>query len=251
VERIVELSTEPGDLVVDPFAGTGVVAAVAHEMGRRGLAIDVSEKFRRHFEQDVKLAVDEWWSRREFERAEVQRQRGAFFRANVGLRVVKTGRVVVERLADSGISVAGCWLNVGRPRREMPWASVVMTILLTRGELDAVRREAEELLSRAPLSKFGLDVKVRALHLSRFRAKGRAVLSYDTYLNNREVSADEFRDKCQSSPSPLIASSLPVELDDIRAINTKYWRNRHPPSYLREESFEYSSTSGQIRLLED
>jgi hypothetical protein len=39
-ERAIEIYTDPGDLVVDPFAGGGTVAVVAKRMGRRFLAIE-------------------------------------------------------------------------------------------------------------------------------------------------------------------------------------------------------------------
>ncbi len=35
LERIIHISTDPGDLVLDCFAGSGTTAAVAHKMGRR------------------------------------------------------------------------------------------------------------------------------------------------------------------------------------------------------------------------
>lgn len=38
--RIIAASSHPGDLVLDPFSGTGTTAAVAHRLGRRYLAIE-------------------------------------------------------------------------------------------------------------------------------------------------------------------------------------------------------------------
>jgi adenine-specific DNA-methyltransferase len=40
LQRILQLSTRPGDLVLDPFAGSGTTGAVAHKMGRRWLLIE-------------------------------------------------------------------------------------------------------------------------------------------------------------------------------------------------------------------
>jgi adenine-specific DNA-methyltransferase len=40
--RIVETTTEPGDLVVDLFAGSGTTAAVAHKLGRRWVTVEAS-----------------------------------------------------------------------------------------------------------------------------------------------------------------------------------------------------------------
>ena len=38
--RIVELATSPGDLILDPFAGSGTTAAVAQKLGRHWVAIE-------------------------------------------------------------------------------------------------------------------------------------------------------------------------------------------------------------------
>jgi DNA modification methylase len=41
IERIIELSTEPGDLVADFFCGSGTTPAVAEKLGRRWIATDL------------------------------------------------------------------------------------------------------------------------------------------------------------------------------------------------------------------
>ena len=41
VQRILHLSTNPGDLVLDSFLGSGTTAAVAHKMGRRWIGIEM------------------------------------------------------------------------------------------------------------------------------------------------------------------------------------------------------------------
>ncbi len=41
-ERIVRACSEPGDLVLDPFAGSGTVPKVAHSLGRRWLGVEIS-----------------------------------------------------------------------------------------------------------------------------------------------------------------------------------------------------------------
>lgn len=42
LERIIHIGTNPGDLVVDLFAGSGTTAAVAHKMRRRWIAVERS-----------------------------------------------------------------------------------------------------------------------------------------------------------------------------------------------------------------
>lgn len=43
LQRILELSTNPGDLVLDSFLGSGTAAAVAHKMGRKYIGIELGE----------------------------------------------------------------------------------------------------------------------------------------------------------------------------------------------------------------
>ena len=41
VQRVLEIATNPGDLVLDSFLGSGTTAAVAHKMGRRWIGIEM------------------------------------------------------------------------------------------------------------------------------------------------------------------------------------------------------------------
>ena len=43
LERILDLTTNPNDLVLDSFLGSGTTAAVAHKMGRRWIGIEMGE----------------------------------------------------------------------------------------------------------------------------------------------------------------------------------------------------------------
>lgn len=45
MDRIIRCSTEAGDIVVDPFCGTGTTAAAAKALGRKFITIDMSEKY--------------------------------------------------------------------------------------------------------------------------------------------------------------------------------------------------------------
>lgn len=43
IRRVLQLATNPGDLVLDSFLGSGTTAAVAHKMGRRYIGIEMGE----------------------------------------------------------------------------------------------------------------------------------------------------------------------------------------------------------------
>lgn len=48
IERILTLGSNPGDLVLDSFLGSGTTAAVAHKMGRRWIGIEMGEHIYTH-----------------------------------------------------------------------------------------------------------------------------------------------------------------------------------------------------------
>jgi adenine-specific DNA-methyltransferase len=48
LQRIIHIASNPGDLVLDSFLGSGTTAAVAHKMGRRWIGIEMGEHARTH-----------------------------------------------------------------------------------------------------------------------------------------------------------------------------------------------------------
>lgn len=58
IRRIIEMSTDPGDIVLDSFLGSGTTAAVAHKMGRRWIGIELGEHCDTHCLPRLKKVVD-------------------------------------------------------------------------------------------------------------------------------------------------------------------------------------------------
>lgn len=58
IRKILELSTEPNDLVLDSFAGSGTTGAVAHKMGRRWIMIELGEHCHTHIIPRMKQVID-------------------------------------------------------------------------------------------------------------------------------------------------------------------------------------------------
>jgi adenine-specific DNA-methyltransferase len=58
IRRVLELSTNPGDLVLDSFAGSGTTGAVAHKMGRRWIMIELGEHCHTHIIPRLKKVID-------------------------------------------------------------------------------------------------------------------------------------------------------------------------------------------------
>jgi len=56
--RIVHIATNPGDLVLDSFLGSGTTAAVAHKMGRRWIGIELGEHCHTHCIPRLQKVID-------------------------------------------------------------------------------------------------------------------------------------------------------------------------------------------------
>lgn len=58
IKRCIELSTQPGDIVLDSFAGSGTTGAVAHKMGRRWLMAELGEHCHTHVIPRLKAIIN-------------------------------------------------------------------------------------------------------------------------------------------------------------------------------------------------
>jgi adenine-specific DNA-methyltransferase len=56
--RVLQMSTRPGDWVLDSFAGSGTTGAVAHKMGRRWIMVELGEHCHTHIIPRLKKVID-------------------------------------------------------------------------------------------------------------------------------------------------------------------------------------------------
>ncbi|MDS1790238.1 site-specific DNA-methyltransferase [Vibrio parahaemolyticus] len=58
IQKIIEISTEAGDIVLDSFAGSGTTGAVAHKMGRRWIMVELGEHCHTHIIPRLQKVID-------------------------------------------------------------------------------------------------------------------------------------------------------------------------------------------------
>lgn len=58
MQRIIHIASNPGDLVIDSFLGSGTTAAVAHKMGRRYIGIEMGEHAVTHCRPRLAKVID-------------------------------------------------------------------------------------------------------------------------------------------------------------------------------------------------
>ncbi|WP_421789875.1 site-specific DNA-methyltransferase [Hyphobacterium sp.] len=58
IERALTIATNPGDLVLDSFAGSGTTGAVAHKMGRKWIMVELHDHCHTHIVPRMKKVID-------------------------------------------------------------------------------------------------------------------------------------------------------------------------------------------------
>ncbi len=58
LRRVLEIATNPNDLVLDSFAGSGTTGAVAHKMGRRWIMVELGDHCHTHIIPRLKKVID-------------------------------------------------------------------------------------------------------------------------------------------------------------------------------------------------
>lgn len=101
IERILSLSTDEGDYVLDPFAGSGSVMALAGQMGRNAVGFDISENYKNKYETQVLTGAQNYWQERTSE-VELEQERAANFKeTNIKLRKIKSGIKLAKTIKRS------------------------------------------------------------------------------------------------------------------------------------------------------
>ena len=218
VKLMVLLSTDPGDVVFDPFAGTGVVLSVANALGRKSAGLDIEPAYARAF-RDRSTASEIAESGSETRAAAVRRML-------IQLRALKYPKVMFQRLISSSSHPApqSILIRVGRiegktlrdGRSDPVQVDIAFAYSETDGlDLGEITESLRAFATRPPLSKFGVDASVDAIPLE----------SVDDQLLERRLHVYE-------SGHTWVTRKTVCGLDEIRRLETPVFRrNRYsyPP----------------------
>lgn len=164
IERLVYLSTDPGDVVFDPFAGTGAVVAEAERLGRRGLGIELNNSYVKAFSQSVRSEV---LSRGSHDELTERIERGAHLAKTIPqLRALKYAKLLIQRLNQITDlpRVRLVVVKVGKvgeltmldPRHPLA-VELLFVAEAAIDKLDQLQQAAKALTDRQPVSKFGIS----------------------------------------------------------------------------------------------
>lgn len=205
IERMVLLSTDKNDVVLDPFAGSGVVIAEAQRLERRGLGMELVEDHISSFHSTVLPEITE---RRGADVVQELRARSDELQATVlDLRAVKYPKVVMLTAQEIDPTLPRPFAVYGfrsaRPARD-DRTSLELIVVLRDNDLSRCHdylEAAERATYRRPASKFGITSEVHVVGVSSITRlhRGRALWAYVGGQTHRAVA------RCTSSTVSKLA----------------------------------------------
>ncbi len=215
IARIIRLSTKRGDVVFDPFAGSGAVLAQAAYMNRRYIGVELNRKyismFNRHLEATLKIKRQEYLGQNKTKRAQ-----NVFENLILDLRVLKYARVLYKLLdskcRDNIQSILVEKKSIRGSANTLAAAKYTIFLKQLGASVGKCRNDLGEIISRPPLSKFG--VKPEFVFLS---AKGLGKVALKRDINFYTTTATHKRAKVlgdQWREAVYILSHIKVDLSE-------------------------------------
>ena len=167
VERILLLTTDKFDVVLDPFAGSGVVLAQALCMQRRYIGFEINPDYVKRFESKVLPALRRQWKGAQNEMRQLERRRRAFEAKVRTLRLLKYPKAIVRALQARKIEevngivaiVVDEDVTVGQTRANI-FARLRTTFIVQYedpAKEEKLREAIRSVASKPPVSKFGIE----------------------------------------------------------------------------------------------
>lgn len=164
VRRMISISTSPGDIVFDPFAGSGTVVAVAEGQGRRGFGTELNKQYIRTFAESVRPEILADYASVRSRTISVMTEK------LLALRVLKYPKDAMKQLVRMGISSSHLrGALVGEVKFNWDpsvsnYAEFDLTLVLgddiSELERAMIAKAFDDVRARQPLSRYSLNANV-------------------------------------------------------------------------------------------
>jgi DNA modification methylase len=229
VRRIILLATRTGDVVLDPFCGSGVVLAQAKALKRRYVGLDLCKTYRQMFQKKVLPWVISVEASNSRVRIVDTQKRKKFSSLIWRLRKTKYPRELI-RLSERGrgnLKVRGA---IAFSLKLKTLEVILFVESRSKRSRNRLATNLKRLMGRPPLSKYGLKVTMsvaalddderRIFGFNRIRPKTKVSLYKNgkTSQSDGKVSVREFLQLLKDSNGesfkggPLIASNIQVRI---------------------------------------
>lgn len=209
IERIIKLATAKNDLILDPFAGSGTVLAMAKELGRSAIGLDINAHYKKLFEEEVLRGAKDYWLKRKKELRVIESNVHKFSSLNENLRKIKASKsIIYEACKKSDKSIA--FLYFPKIKKNNAVLFFVSNNTFQNGEIIDFN------IVKKILKSYKVQVQVEEISKTKFFKEFSSTKFY-SYLANKIYSfEDELEyDKVNSrkNHTDILYSNLKLQLD--------------------------------------
>jgi len=239
--RIIKLSSDEGDVVFDPYAGTGILLATALNLNRKYLGLDTNPDYKQIFEQVTKPLISDKIDEINYYYQKQDKLKNLLQEAIYKLRVLKFPKALIKSLTKEGSSLSikaalAIEEEMTSEEKEVKHKIGKATYyLVTNTEIkEEMEYFLENIISKAPFSKYGLITDVRfispeeAINLLsslnntlNLYSKGTVnnVFGHVTVEEAKSIIEDSILNLSHTDKNiPPIFSNLQIKLDDYNEI---------------------------------
>lgn len=167
VERLIALSSDPGDVVFDPFAGVGTVVGEANRLGRQGAGLELNptyvDAYREYLREELASRTPD---------ANEDARANEWLRRTIArLRAVKYPKTLIKQLPSAQRPLAAVVLT--QPKRKAPLRPhdviAARVLFLSEGDIEAresLRIALKDAALRPPASKMGVAAEIEVVGLA-------------------------------------------------------------------------------------
>jgi DNA modification methylase len=156
VQRIITLTTDECDVVLDPFAGSGTVPAQAKFMNRRYIGIELNKSYIKLFKSYL---IKKGAELKHNNHKKNNIDQGKFRRLVINLRVLKYARILKKQLIKSRFKIGKILIIKSSEKPNIKNKLVVANYTIVLGnktKLKSLEKKVAEYITKPPLSKFGV-----------------------------------------------------------------------------------------------
>lgn len=175
VEKFLLISTDTNDIVLDPFAGSGIVLARAKSMNRKYLGFEINKKYVQLFKKTVLPGELKKW-KQNISHHIISKKREELEQKIGKLRILKFPKVLMKSILDNKKKwtqqIIGIYLyNIKRqvPKDNKFAAIKILIIVKNSTNILRIKNESLRVIDIPPLSKYGIDAEIEVIDIMDFR----------------------------------------------------------------------------------
>lgn len=163
--RIIKLSSNEEDVVFDPYAGTGILLAVADRLNRKFLGFDIAEESRDIFYNATQKFVDSRWGEIEAYYKVHEYLKRLYEDTIINLRILKYSKMIIKKLKENNEvelfkSIVGIYAKretLTEKEADKKYCKATFKVVLKDINIkNEIRAFINSIICKAPFSKYSL-----------------------------------------------------------------------------------------------